>query len=144
MEVQELRDAGLKVTVPRITVLQLLEAHADQHLSAEDVYKLLIEEGSDIGLATVYRVLTQFEQAGLVKRHNFDTGQAVFELDHGSHHDHIVCLDCGHVEEFTDSTIEKRQHEIAKEKGFDLQEHSLVLYSHCSREKCPNRRNGSN
>ena len=139
MDNQEIRKAGLKVTLPRIKILELLEQHADQHLTAEDVYKLLLECGSEIGLATVYRVLTQFEGAGLVKRHHFESGQSVFELDRGSHHDHIVCLDCGHVEEFIDEMIEERQHSIAEGKGFQLKEHSLILYANCSREKCPNR-----
>lgn len=142
MDNQEIRNAGLKVTIPRITILGLLEANADRHLTAEDVYKLLLEQGSDIGLATVYRVLTQFEGAGLVKRHHFEGGQSIFELNQGMHHDHIVCLDCGHVEEFIDETIEKCQHDIAKEKGFVLEEHALILYAHCAREKCPNRDNG--
>ena len=138
MDNQEIRNAGLKVTMPRVTILELLEKNSDRHLTAEDVYKLLIEQGSDIGLATVYRVLTQFEGAGLVKRHHFEGGQSVFELNHGAHHDHIVCLDCGHVVEFVDETIEKRQHEIAREKGFDLEEHALILYAKCSKDNCPN------
>ena len=139
MDDLEIRKAGLKVTLPRIKILELLREHIDRHLSAEDVYKLLIGCESDVGLATVYRVLTQFESAGLVKRHNFEGGQSVFELDRGGHHDHIVCLDCGHVEEFIDEVIEKRQRTIVKEKGFALEKHALILYAHCSRGNCPNR-----
>lgn len=139
MDDLEIRKTGLKVTAPRIKILDLLRQHADRHLTAEDVYKLLIDEASDIGLATVYRVLTQFEGAGLVKRHHFEGGQSVFELDRGPHHDHILCLDCGHVEEFVDEVIEKRQRSIVKEKGFTLDRHALILYTHCSRGDCPNR-----
>ncbi|MCR8921264.1 ferric iron uptake transcriptional regulator [Dasania sp. GY-MA-18] len=127
---QELRNAGLKVTLPRVKILQLLEA-AEQdshHLSAEDVYKSLLDSGEDVGLATVYRVLTQFESAGLVVRHNFEGGHSVFEMAKGDHHDHMVCLDSGQVLEFCDPTIEKRQHEIADEMGYEIVDHSLVLY----------------
>ncbi|HUH36807.1 MAG TPA: ferric iron uptake transcriptional regulator [Spongiibacteraceae bacterium] len=129
-ENQELRKAGLKVTLPRVKILQLLEQAeaANLHLSAEDIYKTLLDAGEDVGLATVYRVLTQFETAGLVSRHNFDTGHSVFELSTGDHHDHIVCMDTGEVIEFYDEVIEKRQHELVKERGFELIEHSLVLY----------------
>ena len=127
---QELRNAGLKVTLPRVKILQLLEA-AEQdshHLSAEDVYKSLLDSGEDVGLATVYRVLTQFESAGLVVRHNFEGGHSVFEMAKGEHHDHMVCLDSGQVLEFCDPIIEKRQHEIADEMGYEIVDHSLVLY----------------
>jgi len=124
----ELRNAGLKVTLPRVKILQMLEASTDRHLSAEDVYKALLEQGEDVGLATVYRVLTQFESAGLVERHNFDGGHAVFELAKGDHHDHMVCMDTGKVIEFTNENIEKLQLEIAREHGYDLVGHSLVLY----------------
>ncbi|WP_019530787.1 ferric iron uptake transcriptional regulator [Dasania marina] len=127
---QELRKAGLKVTLPRVKILQLLEA-AEQdshHLSAEDVYKALLETGEDVGLATVYRVLTQFESAGLVVRHNFEGGHSVFEMAKEDHHDHMVCLDSGQVLEFCDPTIERRQHEIADEMGYEIVDHSLVLY----------------
>ena len=124
----ELRNAGLKVTLPRVKILQMLEASSDRHLSAEDVYKSLLESGEDVGLATVYRVLTQFESAGLVERHNFDGGHAVFELAKGDHHDHMVCVDTGKVIEFTNEQIEKLQIEIANEHGFELVGHSLVLY----------------
>ncbi|HEY6527098.1 MAG TPA: ferric iron uptake transcriptional regulator [Cellvibrionaceae bacterium] len=125
---QELRKAGLKVTLPRIKILQLLEHAKDRHVSAEDVYKALLEAGEDVGLATVYRVLTQFEQAGLVERHNFDGGHAVFELDSGEHHDHMVCTDTGKVIEFHNDHIEKLQEQIARELGYELTGHSLVLY----------------
>lgn len=130
IENQELRKAGLKVTLPRVKILQLLEAaeQDNHHLSAEDVYKSLLESGEDVGLATVYRVLTQFESAGLVVRHNFEGGHSVFEVAKGDHHDHMVCLDSGQVLEFCDPVIEKRQHEIAKERGFKIVDHSLVLY----------------
>ena len=136
----ELKDAGLKATVPRLKVLELLHQHQDQHLSAEDVYKLLLDAGEEVGLATIYRVLTQFESAGLVVRHHFESGQAVFELDSGQHHDHILCLDCGKVTEFLDETIERRQDRVANEAGFEITDHSLVLYGRCRRERCPHRK----
>jgi Fur family ferric uptake transcriptional regulator len=127
---QELRKAGLKVTLPRVKILQILEASdgGPQHMSAEDVYRALLAAGDDVGLATVYRVLTQFETAGLVTRHHFETGHSVFELATGKHHDHMVCVSSGEVVEFTDAVIEQRQREIAKEHGYDLIDHSLVLY----------------
>lgn len=127
---QELRKAGLKITLPRVKILQILESDGDEalHMSAEDVYRALLAAGEDVGLATVYRVLTQFETAGLVSRHHFETGHSVFELDRGEHHDHMVCVSSGEVVEFTDSVIEQRQREIAKEHGFELVDHSLVLY----------------
>ncbi|OSM04283.1 putative Fur family transcriptional regulator, ferric uptake regulator [Magnetofaba australis IT-1] len=122
-------------------MLQLFRELADgAHMSAEDVYKLLMDQGDDIGLATVYRVLTQFEQAGLLTRHHFDSGKAIFELSQGGHHDHLVCMECGHVEEFCDETIEKRQDAIARERGFTVSAHALYLYVECKRENCPNRR----
>ena len=129
-ENQELRKAGLKVTLPRIKILQLLEQAegSNQHLSAEDVYKMLLETGEDVGLATVYRVLTQFESAGLVERHNFESGHSVFEIAKAQHHDHMVDVESGQVIEFVDPVIEKRQREIAAERGYELVEHSLVLY----------------
>lgn len=132
-ENQELRRAGLKVTLPRVKILQILESAGGgddgcHHMSAEDVYKALLEAGDDVGLATVYRVLTQFESAGLVVRHNFEGGHAVFELERGDHHDHMVCMSTGQVLEFCDSAIEKRQHEIAEQHGYELVGHSLVLY----------------
>jgi Fur family transcriptional regulator, ferric uptake regulator len=130
VENQELRKAGLKVTLPRVKILQLLEEAEteNQHFSAEDVYRALMESGEDVGLATVYRVLTQFETAGLVTRHNFETGHSVFELAKGEHHDHIVCMESGEVIEFYDEVIESRQRALAEERGFDLVDHSLVLY----------------
>lgn len=127
-ENQELRKAGLKVTLPRVKILQFLEQSRERHLSAEDVYKALLESGEDVGLATVYRVLTQFEQAGLVERHNFDGGHSVFELDSGKHHDHLVCSETGKVIEFHNEKIEQLQLQIAKELGYELTGHSLVLY----------------
>jgi len=129
----EIRKAGLKVTSPRVKILEMLESRSadDHHLSAEDVYKTLLAEGSDIGLATVYRVLTQFEAAGLVKRHHFEGGNSVFELNRGEHHDHIVCVKCGRVEEFSDAVIELRQREIARDKHFKLTDHTLCLYGIC-------------
>jgi Fur family transcriptional regulator, ferric uptake regulator len=129
-ENQELKKAGLKVTLPRLKILQILESNSEQgqHMSAEDVYKALLEAEEEVGLATVYRVLTQFESAGLVARHNFETGHSVYEMATGEHHDHMVCMETGDVIEFTDPLIEKRQHEIAREHGFDLVDHSLVLY----------------
>ncbi len=135
MDNQRLRTAGLKVTLPRVKVLGVLEqsreASDPEHLTAEEVYRQLIETGAEIGLATVYRVLSQFETAGLVKRHHFESGQAVFELNDGKHHDHIVCMQCGKVEEFTDPVIEERQQRIASSREFDLDKHSLVLYGNC-------------
>ncbi len=133
----ELKASGLKATLPRIKILDIFHNSHVRHLSAEDVYKILIAENMDVGLATVYRVLTQFEQAGLLSRNHFETGKAVFELNEGSHHDHLVCLDCGRVEEFFDEDIEKRQHKIAKERGFTLTEHALALYGHCTKNPCP-------
>lgn len=127
-ENQEIRKAGLKVTLPRVKVLQILEQSSDRHLSAEDVYKALLEAGEDVGLATVYRVLTQFEQAGLVERHNFDGGHSVFELDKGDHHDHMVCVETGKVIEFHNADIERIQLQVTEELGYELTGHSLVLY----------------
>jgi Fur family ferric uptake transcriptional regulator len=133
VESQDLRNAGLKVTLPRMKILEILERQqgSNHHLSAEDVYKILLEEGEKIGLATVYRVLTQFEAAGLVRRHYFEGGNSVFELNLGSHHDHIVCLKCGRVDEFKDEAIEQRQQEIARNLNYQLQDHSLTLYGIC-------------
>ncbi|NOT83568.1 MAG: ferric iron uptake transcriptional regulator [Methylococcaceae bacterium] len=133
MESQDLRNAGLKVTLPRVKILEILEKQtSERHLSAEQVYKILLSENEDIGLATVYRVLTQFEAAGLVARHHFEGGNSVFELDHGAHHDHIVCMKCGKVDEFTDDMIESRQKEIAQRLGYELTDHSLYLYGYCA------------
>jgi len=136
---QSLKESGLKATLPRRKILELFEQSKVRHLSAEDVYKALIAEGIDVGLATVYRVLTQFEQAGLLSRQNFEAGKAVFELNQGGHHDHLVCLQCGRVEEFYDQEIEKRQNEVARKRGFQLHGHSLALYADCTKENCPNR-----
>jgi Fur family ferric uptake transcriptional regulator len=143
MESEELKKAGLKATLPRLRILSILEQNAERHLSAEDVYKALLEAGDETAFATVYRVLTQFEGAGLVIRHNFEGGHAVFELDSGEHHDHIVCVDCAAVVEFMDDTIEERQEEIARKQGFRIADHSLVIYGHCTRRNCPNREVGS-
>jgi Fur family ferric uptake transcriptional regulator len=133
LETQDLRDVGLKVTLPRIKILEIIENQTEErHLSAEQVYKILLRENEEIGLATVYRVLTQFETAGLVTRHHFEGGNSVFELNRGDHHDHIVCVKCGKVDEFADQTIEKRQKQIAKNLGYDLTDHSLCLYGFCS------------
>ncbi len=138
MENQDIRKAGLKVTLPRVKILEILENSEARHVSAEDVYKQLLANDEEIGLATVYRVLTQFEGAGLVERHQFDGGHSVFELNRGTHHDHIVCIRCGKVEEFVDESIEKRQREIATQKGFAIADHSLVIYGECKKENCPN------
>lgn len=128
MDSQELKKAGLKATLPRLRILEILDRNQDQHLSAEDVYKALMDIGEEVGLATIYRVLTQFEAAGLVTRHHFDTGSSVFELASGEHHDHMVCMKTGEVVEFVDEEIERRQREIAEQHGYDLVDHSLVLY----------------
>ncbi len=136
---QSLKTTGLKSTLPRRKILELFESGKARHMSAEDVYRTLIAEGIDVGLATVYRVLTQFEQAGLLARQHFETGKAVFELNQGGHHDHLVCLQCGRVEEFFDGDIEKRQATVARERGFELRGHSLALYADCTRAKCPHR-----
>lgn len=127
----DLKKAGLKVTTPRLKILQILENETEHHVSAEDVYRILLESGEDIGLATVYRVLTQFEEAGLVIRHNFEGGHSVFEMDHGQHHDHLVCIKCGKVEEFVDRIIEDRQQQVAKEAGYSITDHSLNIYGIC-------------
>lgn len=131
-ESQELRNAGLKVTLPRVKILEILERSNARHISAEDMYKALLDSGEDIGLATVYRVLTQFEAAGLVTRHHFEGGHSVFELNQGGHHDHILCVKCGRVDEFVDSEIEARQKKIASAKGYEMTDHSLYIYGICS------------
>ena len=131
MDNANLKKAGLKITVPRLKILEIMENAKEHHMSAEDIYKILLESGEEIGLATVYRVLTQFEEAGLVVRHHFEGGQSVFEVDHGKHHDHLVCVKCGRVEEFVDNLIEKRQEEIAKKAGFSITDHSLNIYGYC-------------
>jgi len=133
LETNELRNAGLKVTLPRVKILEILEKQTkERHLTAEKVYKILLSENEEIGLATVYRVLTQFEAADLVTRHHFEGGNSVFELNRGNHHDHIVCMKCGKVDEFTDNVIEKHQEDIAKKLGYELTDHSLCLYGFCS------------
>jgi len=138
----DLKSIGLKATLPRLKILDLFEQSNKRHMTAEEVYRLLSDEGQDIGLATVYRVLTQFEQAGLLMRHHFDSDKAVFELNQGEHHDHLVCLQCGKVEEFVDAEIEKRQQRIAKDRGFSIHDHSLQIYADCIKENCPNRKPG--
>ncbi len=137
--VEDLKNSGLKATLPRLKVLEVFQRSPQRHLSAEDVYKALLAEGADVGLATVYRVLMQFEQAGLLARHHFEAGKAVFELDQGQHHDHLVCLDCGRVEEFFDAEIERRQQQIAEARGFRLQDHALALHASCTKKDCPHR-----
>ncbi|MGB7181751.1 MAG: ferric iron uptake transcriptional regulator [Burkholderiaceae bacterium] len=140
-EPKELRNVGLKATHPRLKILAVFQEGKQRHMSAEDVYRELMQVDHDIGLATVYRVLNQFEQAGILKRSVFETGDAVsskvYELDEGEHHDHLVCLQCGRVEEFFDSQIEARQAEVANERGFELQDHALALYANCTRKNCP-------
>ena len=135
----ELKTMGLKATAPRLKILELFQDRRRRHMSAEDVYRRLLDSNEDIGLATVYRVLTQFESAGLVTRHHFEGGTAVFELNEGEHHDHIVCTDCGRVEEFTDDSIEDKQREIAARLGFEISDHSLTLHGRCVRPNCPHR-----
>jgi Fur family ferric uptake transcriptional regulator len=137
--IDELKNTGLKATLPRLKILELFQRGKNRHMTAEDIYRLLLEERSDVGLATVYRVLTQFEQAGILIRSHFESGKAVYELDEGQHHDHLVCLDCGKVEEFYDAEIEKRQQAVAKAKGFTITDHALSLYATCNRDNCPNR-----
>ena len=138
METSDLRKAGLKVTLPRMKILEILETNETRHMSAEDVYKVLLDAQEDIGLATVYRVLTQFEAAGLVTRHHFEGGHSVFELNEGHHHDHIVCVQCGSVVEFLDQTIERCQEQVANREGFQIRDHSLIIYGDCTRPNCPN------
>jgi Fur family transcriptional regulator, ferric uptake regulator len=132
----DLKSSGLKATLPRIKILEVFQNTERRHMTAEDVFKALLTDGADIGLATVYRVLMQFEQAGLLSRSNFESGKAVFELNEGAHHDHLVCLDCGHVEEFYDAEIEQRQRAVTVARGFELQEHSLSLYARCTKTAC--------
>jgi Fur family ferric uptake transcriptional regulator len=137
---ENLKNAGLKSTLPRLKILGLFESGQERHMSAEDIYKQLLSTGDDVGLATIYRVLTQFAQAGLLVRHNFEGGKSVFELNQGKHHDHIVCLQCGHVEEFYDAAIESRQKKVAAERGFEIHDHSLSIYADCAKVKCPHKR----
>ena len=137
--IEELKNTGLKATLPRLKILQIFQAGKQRHMTAEDVFRVLLEERSDVGLATVYRVLMQFEQAGLLNRSNFESGKAVYEINEGQHHDHLVCLDCGKVEEFYDPEIEKRQQGVATSRGFAIADHSLSIYAHCTKTPCPNR-----
>jgi Fur family ferric uptake transcriptional regulator len=143
----DLKSIGLKATFPRLKILDLFHKlqveGVSRHVTAEDVYRHLLADGLDIGLATVYRVLTQFEQAGLLQRHHFESGKSIFELNEGSHHDHLVCLDCGRVEEFYDAEIEKRQQKIAAQHGFSVREHALYLYADCKKADCPHRKQQS-
>ena len=135
----ELKSSGLKATLPRIKILDVFQHAKARHMTAEDVFKTLLTDGADIGLATVYRVLMQFEQAGLLTRSNFESGKSIFELNEGQHHDHLVCLTCGRVEEFYDAEIEQRQHAVAEKRGFEIQEHSLSLYARCTKPNCEHR-----
>jgi len=133
---EEIKNSGLKATLPRIKILEVFQRSPQRHMTAEDVFKILLNEGSDIGLATVYRVLMQFEQAGILSRNHFEAGKAVFELNEGKHHDHLVCVVCGKVEEFFDAEIEARQQAIAMERGYVLQDHALSLYVVCDKPEC--------
>jgi Fur family transcriptional regulator, ferric uptake regulator len=135
----DLKQTGLKATLPRLKILEVFQKGDQRHMTAEDVFRVLLNDRTDIGLATVYRVLMQFEQAGLLTRSQFDSGKAVYELNEGQHHDHLVCLDCGRVEEFYDPAIEARQAAVAKDRGFEIAEHALSLYAHCTKKKCPHR-----
>ena len=137
--VDELKNTGLKATLPRLKILEVFQRGTQRHMSAEDVFRVLLAEHADIGLATVYRVLMQFEQAGILSRNHFESGKAVFELNEGKHHDHLVCMDCGRVEEFYDAEIERRQNDVAKLKGFEIADHALSLYAHCTKVNCPNK-----
>lgn len=135
-----LKSTGLKATVPRLKILEVFQRGLQRHMTAEDVYRVLLEEQFDVGLATIYRVLAQFEQAGLLCRNHFESGRAVYELNEGQHHDHLVCMDCGHVEEFYDAEIEKRQNAVARSKGFAIADHALSLYATCTKAACPHRK----
>jgi len=138
-KIDELKNTGLKVTLPRLKILEIFQNGAQRHMTAEDVFRVLLEDRSDVGLATVYRVLSQFEQADILSRSHFESGKAVYELNQGQHHDHLVCLDCGRVEEFYDAQIEQRQNAVALEKGFAIADPALSLYAHCNRQPCPHR-----
>jgi len=138
-KIDELKSTGLKATLPRLKILEIFQTGQQRHMTAEDVFRVLVQEGSDVGLATVYRVLAQFEQADILLRSHFESDKAVYELNEGQHHDHLVCLDCGRVEEFFDAEIEHRQHAVAKAKGFTIADHALSLYAHCTRSNCPHR-----
>tara|TARA_B100000780_G_scaffold193677_1_gene136507 strand:+ start:745 stop:1209 length:465 start_codon:yes stop_codon:yes gene_type:complete len=137
-----LKNTGLKVTLPRLKVLSIFENSVDKHLSAEDIYKIILSSGEEVGLATIYRVLTQFEQAGLLIRHHFESGKAVFELNQKTHHDHIVCLQCGFIKEFVDDEIERLQNKVAEKNGFKIIEHSLYIYADCTNKPCNCRSGG--
>jgi Fur family ferric uptake transcriptional regulator len=139
IQIEELKSNGLKATVPRMKILDVFQRSTQRHMTAEDVYRQLLNDHADIGLATVYRVLTQFEQAGILSRNHFESGKAVYELNEGQHHDHMVCLDCGRVEEFYDPEIEQRQQAVAQAKGFVIADHALSLYAHCTQNPCPHR-----
>lgn len=136
--IDELKNTGLKATLPRLKILEIFQQGKQRHMTAEDVFRMLLQDRSDVGLATVYRVLTQFEQAGILSRSHFESGKAVYEINEGRHHDHLVCLDCGRVEEFYDDQIEARQSAVAQAKGFRIADHALSLYAHCVKERCPN------
>jgi Fur family ferric uptake transcriptional regulator len=138
-KIDELKSTGLKATLPRLKILEIFQKGAQRHMTAEDVFRVLLEDRSDVGLATVYRVLAQFEQADILTRSHFESGKAVYELNEGQHHDHLVCLDCGRVEEFYDAQIEQRQQAVAMAKGFAIAEHALSLYAHCTRNGCEHR-----
>ena len=137
--IDELKSTGLKATLPRLKILEIFQKSTQRHMTAEDIYRVLLEDRSDVGLATIYRVLAQFEQANILSRSHFESGKASYELNAGQHHDHLVCLDCGKVEEFYDAEIEKRQHAVAKIKGFSIADHALSLYAHCTALNCPHR-----
>ena len=137
--IDELKSTGLKATLPRLKILEIFQGGDQRHMTAEDVFRVLLQDHSDIGLATVYRVLTQFEQAGILLRSHFESGKAVYEINEGQHHDHLVCLDCGRVEEFYDPEIERRQQAVALTKGFRITDHALSLYATCTKENCPDR-----
>ncbi len=137
--IDELKSTGLKATLPRLKILEIFQKSTQRHMTAEDIYRVLLEDRSDVGLATIYRVLAQFEQANILSRSHFESGKASYELNAGQHHDHLVCLDCGKVEEFYDAEIEKRQHAVAKIKGFSIADHALSLYAHCTAPACPHR-----
>lgn len=140
--IDELKSTGLKATVPRLKILEIFQQSRRRHMTAEDVFRVLLEDRSDVGLATVYRVLSQFEHADILSRSHFESGKAVYELNQGQHHDHLLCLDCGKVEEFYDAEIEKRQQAVAKTKGFTITDHALSLYARCTTDQCPNRSAG--
>lgn len=140
----ELKNTGMKVTLPRLKILELFQKGTQRHMTAEDVFRVLADEHSDVALATVYRVLAQFEQTGLLIRSHFESGKAVYEINEKAHHDHLVCLDCGRVEEFYDAQIEQRQHAVAQAKGFTIADHALSLYAHCNQAQCTHRKTASN